>query len=201
MFCAVIGIVHDDDVPIGKIALEFCQHRGHRFRYRAEMLRDGLGLRHHLAVAGAKGRGKVHDVLDDLGTRDPDHGVGHVVRDRIQTALDDRKGDRIDLHASNSRTIQPIPSLCALASGGTTMVASNSSMISGPWRGAQPSALRSTILTATAASPRAKEICRVPVRDDPARAAIFMLPKSRRLSRRPRPATRTFISSIGVESR
>ena len=30
---------------------------------------------------------------------------------------------------------------------------------------------------------------------------IFMLPKSRRLSRRPRPATRTFINSIAVESR
>ena len=81
------------------------------------------------------------------------------------------------------------------------MVASNSSMISGPWRDEAPSALRLTISTATAASPLAKDTCRVPDWDDPARAAIFMLPKSRRLSRRPRPATRTFINSIGVESR
>ena len=149
MHAAVIGIVHDDDVAVVKIALEFRQHRRHGFRYRAEMLGDGLGLRHHLAVAGAKRRGEIHDVLDDLGARDPDHGVGHVVGDRIQPALDDRKGDRIYFHASNSRTMQPIASLCALASGGTTMVASNSSMISGPWRDEAPSALRSTISTAT----------------------------------------------------
>src|SRR5665647_702927 len=117
------------------------------------MLGNGLGLRHHLAVAGAKSGGKVHHVLDDLGARDPHHGIGHVVGDRIQPALNDRKGDRIDFHSSNSSTMQPMASLCTMASGGTTMVASNSSMISGPCRAEDPTALRSTISTATGALP------------------------------------------------
>ena len=148
MHAAVIGVVHDDDVALMKIALEFRQHRRHGFGDGAEMLRDGLGLRHHLPVAGAERGGKIHHVLDDLGARDPHHGIGHVVGNRIQSALDDRKGDRIDFHASNSSTMQPIASLCTVASGGTTMVASNSSMISGPWRAAPPIAPRSTIWTA-----------------------------------------------------
>ena len=47
MHAAMIGIVHDDDVALMQIALEFRQHRRHRLGDRAEMLGDGLGLRHH----------------------------------------------------------------------------------------------------------------------------------------------------------
>ena len=55
------------------------------------------------------------------------------------------------------------------------MVASNSSMISGPCCGVDPTALRSTILTATVASPRAKETSRVPERDAPWHASFTAL--------------------------
>ena len=178
MHAAMIGIVHDDDVAVVQIALELRQHRGHRLRDRAEMLGDGLGLRHHLAVAGAQRRREIHHVLDDLGARDADHRVGHVVGDRIEPALDDRKGDRIDLHASNSRTMQPIASLCDPGvrrhhDGGVEFLDDQR-----PWRGVAPSAPRSTISTATCRlAARKGDLPRAGSADAPARAAIFMLPK------------------------
>src|SRR3954467_8317546 len=128
----MIGVVHDDDVAIMQIALELLQHGSHCLRNRTEMLCNRFGLRPHLAIARTQGGREVHYVLDDLRTRYADYGVRHVVCDGVKAALYHGKGDRVDFHVSSSRTMQPILSLCTRASGGTTMVASNSSIISGP---------------------------------------------------------------------
>src|SRR5690606_8348976 len=105
-----------------------------------------------------------HHVLDDLRARDANDRVGHVVGDGIQAALDDGEGNRIDIHAPNSRTMQPMASLWTRASGGTTMVASNSSMMSGPARGVPSTASRPTISTRMGSLPRKNETSRVPDR-------------------------------------
>ena len=69
--------------------------------------------------------------------------------------------------------MQPIASLCTFASGGTTMVASNSSIRSGPCRSEAPSASRPTMSTATGASPRANEMVRATERAVAASAGAF----------------------------
>ena len=150
MHAAVIGIVHDDDIAVMQIAAEFRQHRLHRLGDGAEVLGDGLGLRHHLSVGRAKRRGEIHHVLDDLRARDAHDGIGHVIGDRIETALDHRESDRIDFHAAspNSITTLPMSSRCTVALPGTTIVASNSSITSGPAAGSSDNVDRSTTATA-----------------------------------------------------
>ena len=59
------------------------------------MLRDGLGLRDHLALRVADRRRVVHHVLDDLRARGADHRVGDLVDDRVHRVLDDGEGDGI----------------------------------------------------------------------------------------------------------
>ena len=201
MHAAMIGVVHDDDVAVVQIALEFRQHRGHGFRDRAEMLGDGLGLRHHLAVAGAKGRGKIHHVLDDLGARDPHHRIGHVVGDRIEPALDDGKGDRIDLHGVELQDDAADRVLVHRGigrhhDGGVELLDDQRALSSRVSDGAAVDDLDCYCGLAAGKGNLAR-----PFRDVPARGAIFIWPKSSRLSRRPRPATRSFINSIGVSSR
>src|SRR5262245_63329277 len=99
---------------------------------------DRLSLGDHLSLRVAERGREIHDVLDDLGASDPDDGIGHVVDNGIETALDDGKGDGIDFQAATpvSITTLPISSRHTPVSGGTTMVASNSSTIIGPGRGA-----------------------------------------------------------------
>ena len=45
---------------------------------------------------------------------DPHDGIGHVVGNGIQTALDDCKRDRIDFHASGSKSITTLPICVAM---------------------------------------------------------------------------------------
>ena len=85
--------------PSCEVVAELGQHRGHGFGDGAQVLGDGLGLRHHLAVGGAQRGREIHHVLDDLRAGDAHHRVGHVVGDRIEPALDDGEGDGIDVHA------------------------------------------------------------------------------------------------------
>ena len=144
---AVIGIVHDDGVALIEIIAELGENGGDRLRHGTEVERDGLGLRDHLSLGVAKGRREIHDVLHDLGSRDADDRVGHVVDDGIEAALDDGKRNRVNLHEPSpiSITILPRPSRHTVASGGTTIVASNSSMISGPASGLRSIDRRGTI--------------------------------------------------------
>ncbi len=104
MHAAVIGVVHDHDVAIGQIVAELGEHGGHRLGDGAQVLRDGLGLRNHLPVAGTQRSGEIHHVLDDLRAGYPHHSVGHVVGDRVEPALDDRKRDGINLHGRSRGT-------------------------------------------------------------------------------------------------
>ena len=93
--------------PACKVAAELRQHRRHRFGDGAQVLGDGLGLRHHLALGVAERGREVHHVLDDLRARDADHRVGHLVDDRVERALDDREGDGIAQRTGGFRHRSP----------------------------------------------------------------------------------------------
>src|SRR5262249_51369588 len=156
MHAAVIGVVHDHGIALVEIVAEFGEHGGDRFRYCAEVKRDGLGLRHHLPLGVAERRREIHHVLDDLRARDVHDRVGHIVNDGIEPTLDHREGNGVDLHVLPpiSITMLPIASRETVASGGTTMVASNSSMISGPRRAPRSTDWRVTIGVSVKSSPR-----------------------------------------------
>ena len=122
---AVVRIVHHDDVAGVEIARELAQHALHRVGHRAEMLGDGPGLGDEQTVGVAQGRRVVHDVLDDLGARGADDGIGHLVHDGVEGALDDRERDRIDLHDGRLVSVRlPKASRAIVASGGTAIVES-----------------------------------------------------------------------------
>ena len=86
--------------------------------------------------------------------------------------------------------------------GGTTMVVSNSSMISGPRRGdGGQRRARHDLGVDGGCAAREGDLARAGLAGAPARGLDRMLPKSSRRSRRPRPTTRSFTSSIGLSSR
>ena len=95
MHATGIGIVDDDGVSALELAIPFGAHRSHRFRNGAEMLRNSLCLRHHLALGVANCRRKVHDILDDLRARGTDHRVGDFIDDGVHRIFDDGKRNRI----------------------------------------------------------------------------------------------------------
>src|SRR5262249_45243472 len=198
----VIGVVHDHGVALVEIVAELGEHGGDGFRYGAEVKRDGLGLRHHLSLGVTERRREIHHVLDDLRARDAHDGVGHVVDDGIEPALDYRERNGVDLHVLPpiSTTMLPIASRETIASGGTTMVASNSSMISGPGRAPRSTDWRVTIGVSVKSWPRWKDTARRPAPSTAGRSVTRMAAKSRRRARRPRPISRILTSSIAVSS-
>ncbi len=122
---ALVGIVHGHHVAGPEIAGELGEHARHRVGDRAQVLGDGLGLRDHAAARVAEGGRVVHHVLDDLGARGADDGVGHLVDDRVERALHDGQRDGID-HASSPSVISRLStaSRWTAAPGGTTTVES-----------------------------------------------------------------------------
>jgi hypothetical protein len=145
---AEIGVVQDDGVAGGDPAAPALLHRAHRLGDGAQVLGDGLGLGHHLALGVADGGRVVHHVFDDLGLGGADDGVGDLVDDRVHRVLDDGEGDRVEPvsigpvsigpvlsgggvlrhggpHAvSRSMAMQPASAARAVQPGGTTMVVS-----------------------------------------------------------------------------
>ncbi|MNV47803.1 hypothetical protein D3C71_1396800 [compost metagenome] len=126
---ALVGVVDDHRVT-GREAVAVARlHRGHGFGNGAQVQRDGLGLRDHLAVAVADRGRVVHDVLDDFRARGAQHGVGDFVHDGVHRVLDHGEGDRVDGrgHAAcswRSMMMLPTASARALQCGGTTIVVS-----------------------------------------------------------------------------
>jgi hypothetical protein len=83
----------------------------------AQMLGDGLGLRHHLPVGGTQGGREIHHVLDDLRAGDAHHRVGHIVGDRIEAALDDGEGDGVDVHLTPLQVENDVAEAIAVHAG------------------------------------------------------------------------------------
>ena len=126
---ALIGFVQDHGVAGDEVAAIAGEDLLHRLGNCTEVQRDRLGLRDHPALRIADGRGVIHDVLDDLGTRSAQHRVGDLIDDCIHRVLDDREGHGVNglAHAGSpsiSITMLPIESAQALAPGGTTIVVS-----------------------------------------------------------------------------
>ena len=100
-------------------------------------LRDGA------AVGVAERRRVVHVVLEHAGIGGPQDRQGHLVRDGQQRVLEQLEPDGIGEPRGHQTSITMLPqaSRLARAPGGTTQVASYSSMIAGPSRGVARSPL------------------------------------------------------------
>ena len=113
------------------------------------MERQRQALSNELTAGLAKRGGKVHAVLEIVRIRRTKYSHRHLVHQRFQRVLEDFRFYRIEVsvHVSSSPTVITTlshASRLALQFGGTNIVVSYSSMISGPGRAAVPSSCRAS---------------------------------------------------------
>src|SRR5207249_3113507 len=137
--------VVEDEYVVEKDVANLCRDQAaHRIVEAAEMHRGGETLRERLALGIANGRGEIHRVAHDARIGGFHRHERHFVGDRIETVLQNFEQKWIDVVARHvsapqavwptSMTMLPAASSRAAQFGGTTVVPSYSSTISGPAR-------------------------------------------------------------------
>src|SRR5438067_8478948 len=144
---ALVRIIEHERIARAKCPTEPSHQRLHRIRDRSQVKRQRKTLRDQLAVLIANSRGQVHRALQVGRIRRPHQRECHLVHNGLQAVADQLGGDRIRLvHAAAAGVMTRLLRWSRLMSqpGGTTVVASYSSTISGPGEAAPPTWLRAT---------------------------------------------------------
>ena len=110
----MVGVVHHDDVPRVEIVTEGLQ--GGHDRELAGPHVDGKGIRQgdDPAPCVEDGSREIVGLTEGRRRRGPDHGVAHLVGDRVKAAPDDLGGDGINVSGIVDQAPFRSHVLCAL---------------------------------------------------------------------------------------